>query len=207
LKLRDRPAPVRVEERTRGRTVIDSAFDHLSARRLTIRRFRASDAEALATYRADPAVARYQAWESSSLEEARAFIGSLATRHPGQPGWFQFAFVLEPSGRLIGDCGLRRTRAEPGQAELGFTVARAHQGQGYAAEAIARVLTYAFETLLLHRVFSVTDERNRAAQRLLERLGFRREARFVEASWFKGAWATELSYAVLRTEWQRPGRD
>jgi len=186
--------------------VIDSGFDQLSSPRLTIRRFRASDAEALAAYRADPEVARYQAWESASLEEAHAFIESLATRHPGQPGWFQFAFGLEPSGQLIGDCGLRRARGEPGQAELGFTLARAHQGQGYAAEAVSRVLTYAFETLLLHRVFGVTDERNRASQRLLERLGFRREGRFIEASWFKGAWATELSYAVLRTEWRRSDR-
>jgi aminoglycoside 6'-N-acetyltransferase len=173
--------------------VIDSGFDQLSSPRLTIRRFRASDAEALAVYRADPEVARYQAWESASLEEAHAFIESLATRHPGQPGWFQFAFGLEPSGQLIG-------------AELGFTLARAHQGQGYAAEAVSRVLTYAFETLLLHRVFSITDERNGASQRLLERLGFRREGRFVEASWFQGAWATELSYAVLRTEWRRSDR-
>ena len=45
------------------------------------------------------------------------------------------------------------------------------------------------------------DDRNVAVQRLLERLGFRCEARLVEADWFKGEWTTLRTYAVLRREW------
>jgi L-amino acid N-acyltransferase YncA len=52
-----------------------------------------------------------------------------------------------------------------------------------------------------HRLYAETDERNRAAHRLLERLGFRCEARFVEAEWFKGEWCTVRVYAVLSREW------
>jgi len=36
---------------------------------------------------------------------------------------------------------------------------------------------------------------------LLERLGMRREGHFVENNWFKGRWADEYLYAVLRHEW------
>lgn len=55
----------------------------------------------------------------------------------------------------------------------------------------------------MHRVFARADDRNTAVHRLLERLGFRREARLVEADWFKGEWTTLRVYAVLEREWRR----
>jgi RimJ/RimL family protein N-acetyltransferase len=53
----------------------------------------------------------------------------------------------------------------------------------------------------IHRVYAETDDRNLAVHRLFERLGFRCEARLVEADWFKGEWTTLRVYAVLRREW------
>ena len=61
---------------------------------------------------------------------------------------------------------------------------------------------YAFVELAMHRVISRTDARNLRAQRLLERLGFRREGELRESVWFKGAWATDVLYAQLESEWQ-----
>jgi RimJ/RimL family protein N-acetyltransferase len=55
----------------------------------------------------------------------------------------------------------------------------------------------------MHRVYAEADDRNVAVHRLLERLGFRCEARLVEADWFKGEWTTLRTYAVLRREWAR----
>ena len=142
------------------------------SRRLVIRRFTSGDAEALASYRSDAEVARYQSWECPyPVSEARRFIASLHDVAPGTPGtWFQFAVSLQSSGTLIGDVALRTRKADARQAELGFTFATAHQRQGFATEAVGAVVRYAFEKLALHRVFSQTDVRNIRAQRLLERL-------------------------------------
>jgi aminoglycoside 6'-N-acetyltransferase len=182
--------------------VQDPSFEELGCERLVIRRFRPSDAEALAAYRNEEDVARYQGWDCPySLEEAEKFIGSLRGRAPGTPGaWFQFALALAPGDTLIGDVGLRIPRNDPRQAELGFSFAPAHQGRGLATEGVARVLGYAFDRLALHRVFSLTDVRNLRAQRLLERLGFRQEGELRESSWFKGAWISEFLYARLASE-------
>ena len=63
-----------------------------------------------------------------------------------------------------------------------------------------------FEDLDLHRVYAETDDRNSAVHRLLERLGFRCEARLAEADWFKDEWCTLRTHAMLRREWvERPG--
>jgi aminoglycoside 6'-N-acetyltransferase len=147
-------------------------------------------------------VARYQDWECPfPVSEARRFIASLQYLAPGTPDtWFQFAVGLAASGALIGDVAIRTSRAEPRKAELGFTVAAAHQGQGYATEAVRTVVQYAFRQLAMHRVFSRTDARNLRAQRLLERLGVRREGELRESTWFKGAWATDFIYAQLESE-------
>jgi RimJ/RimL family protein N-acetyltransferase len=50
-------------------------------------------------------------------------------------------------------------------------------------------------------VFAQADDRNVAVRRLLGRLGFRCEARFIEADWFKGESTTLRVFAVLRREW------
>jgi RimJ/RimL family protein N-acetyltransferase len=185
--------------------VIDAAFAGLATPRLRIRRFAASDAEALSAYRSDPAVARLQAWDAPyPIEDAKRFVASLAEAAPGTPGtWFQFAVTRAECDALVGDVALHTLKSEPRQAELGFTFAAAHQGRGFAAEAVAAVLDYAFGRLAMHRVVALTDARNARAQRLLERLGFRREATLRDNAWFKGAWATELLYAQLASEWRR----
>lgn len=124
---------------------------------------------------------------------------------PGVQGeWYQWAVERKAATGLIGDCAFQILPDEPRQAEIGFTFARAYQGQGFAAEAVSRLLDYLFGDLTLHRVVAITDAENRAAARLLERLGLRREGTFVENVWFKRAWGSEFSYALLRREWLAP---
>jgi RimJ/RimL family protein N-acetyltransferase len=86
---------------------------------------------------------------------------------------------------------------------ISFSFARAYQGQGFATEAVGCLLAYLFGDLGLHRVVAITDAKNLAVARLLERLGLRREGTFVENIWFKGAWGSEFSYALLHREWAR----
>jgi RimJ/RimL family protein N-acetyltransferase len=196
------PGPRRYRD---GDSIVEhTTFEQLDSPRLWLRRFRTTDAEALARYRNDPDVARLQAWDVPYTRvQAERFIESLANVSPGRPGaWFQFAVVLRADGVLIGDCALRTTRTDPRQAELGFSFATPYQRHGYACEAVHAVLHYVFTTLGMHRVFSITDTRNQRAQRLLERTAFRHEGHFVENTWFKGEWSSEFLYAQLASEWQ-----
>jgi RimJ/RimL family protein N-acetyltransferase len=102
---------------------------------------------------------------------------------------------------MIGDCFFKVIEDDPRQAEIGYTLARAAQGQGFATEAVAALLTWAFLTFNLHRVIAVVDVENTASVALLERLGLWREAHFRQNIWFKGAWGDEYVYAILRNEW------
>ena len=176
-------------------------FERLETPRLLLRRFVLEDLTPFVTYRADPDVARYQSWSDYDEARGRALIASMQGKEPGVPGqWFQFALEARESRLLVGDLALKVNEAEPREAEVGFTLAPGHQGRGYGTEALRALLGYCFGTLGLHRVVAVTDALNAPAAALLERVGMRREAHYVENVWFKGAWGSEFLYAVLARE-------
>jgi aminoglycoside 6'-N-acetyltransferase len=186
----------------------DTEFTELAGPRLTLRRFRAADAPVFAAYRSVPEVARYQSWDTpfpvAAAEEA---IGEMLASHPDTPGeWFQFAAVLRGAGpdggELIGDCAACPDAEDPRQAEIGFTIAPAFQGQGYATEAAGLLLGYLFGARRKHRVTANCDARNLASAAVLERLGLRREGHLREARG-QGQWTDDLWYAMLRREWWR----
>ena len=178
-------------------------FTTLETTRLRLRHFVDSDLLAFMGYRNDPEVARYQSWENISEPGARAFIQAQKEIQPGIPGQgFQIAIELKETGGLIGDCYFTMNELDRRQAEIGFTLSRAFQGQGFATEAVSCFLNYAFLTFNLHRIIAITDCENTASAALLERLGMRREGHFLKNVWFKGKWGDEYLYAILDEEWQ-----
>lgn len=180
-------------------------FIPLESERLRLRRFRASDLETFLAYRADPQVARYQGWEDYTRADAQAFLERQLAVVPGTPGCrAQIAIERKDTGAMIGDLYLFTPEDEPPWAQIGFTLQRASQGRGYATEAVRRLLDHAFGPLARHRVTALADAANARSIALLERVGMRREAHFVENVRERGAWRDEVAYAILQREWPTP---
>ncbi|MEU4428324.1 GNAT family protein [Actinoplanes sp. NPDC024001] len=175
----------------------------MATERLILRRFRASDAPALAAYRSDPEVARYQSWEAPfPLERAQVAVRNFAAGSPDRAGHFQYAIELASAGELIGDVYVR-LHDNLRQAEIGFTLAAAYQGQGFATEAVSAVLDRLFGRQGLHKVTGECDARNKPSAALMERLGFQREGLLRQQTFIKGEWTDDLIYGLLATEWGR----
>lgn len=174
----------------------------LVTRRLMLRRFRSDDAGALAVYRSDPAVARYQSWDVPVTGAAAAeMVEVFAGGNPMRPGWFQYAVERVSNGVLVGDVGvcLHHNRM---QAEIGFTFAKAYQGRGYATEAVGQVLEHLFTKRNLRRIFAECDARNVPSARLLRRLGFVEEGCRRAHTWVKGEWTDDLLFGLLAANWR-----
>ena len=179
-------------------------FVALETPRLLVRRLRDDDLDALVTYRADPAVMRWQPWDSYDAVKGRAMIEELKHVEPfAANGYFQFGVELKATAELIGDLYFKMDEAGT-QAELGYTFAPKHQGQGLATEAARYLIDHAFTQRGLHRVFAVTDPRHHASMNLMKRLGMQQEAHLRENLWFKGAWADDVIFAILEREWKLP---
>ena len=175
----------------------------LTTARLFLRPLQASDVPAFVAYRRDPIVARYQGWDPTYSEADAEQLVTAQPEAPGRPDeWLQLAIIDRADGSLCGDGAVRVVSGQPRTAEIGVTLAREHQGRGIATEALGAVLERLFGELALHRVFAETDDRNTPVHRVLERLGFRLEARLVDADWHKDEWTTLRAYALLAEEWR-----
>lgn len=176
----------------------------LETRRLVLRHFMERDLETFLAYRNDPEVYRFQGW-AIPYERAMGedFIRAMQNADPYQEGeWFQTALELKSSHALIGDVGIFPMKGYHGQARIGFTLARRYWNKGYAREAVTAVIEHLFSGVNLHRILADCDTENHNSMRLLERLGFRREAHHVESYWLGDRWGDEYVYALLEREWE-----
>ena len=179
--------------------MVDEPEIEVRTERLVLRRFTPEDLPAFVRYRSDPDVARYQSWDVGySLDDAARFLEedrAVVALTPGS--WVQLAAIEVTSGTLVGDCAVHALDDQPDTYEIGVTFSPGAQGRGLASEAVGAVVRWLFSERGAHRVIGECDARNDAVQRLFERLGFRLEARLVEADWFDGEWITLLIYALL----------
>jgi [ribosomal protein S5]-alanine N-acetyltransferase len=155
-------------EAFRGR---DDGRVELETPRLRLRPFTASDGEAIHAVYADPEVMRYvgHGAHRTTAETARALRGyadALRTR-----GYGFVAVVERSSGVLIGDGGLHPLAGRGPDVELGYTLARAAWGHGYATEMGAALVAHAFAALGVPRVMAQVEPDNLASRHVLEKLG------------------------------------
>lgn len=175
----------------------------LIGERVTVDALVESDLAAFVAYRQVPEIAQWQSWDTDyDLEQARTL---LATQQgwtvPPAGEWMQLA-VRSADGTLLGDVALHHVADQPDSYEIGFTLAPAFHGLGYATEAVTLLLEHVFGSLGAHRVFASLDARNLASAAVLRRLGMRHESHQVEADWFKDEWTTLDGYALLGSEYR-----
>ncbi len=106
------------------------------------------------------------------------------------------------TGRLVGDFVLILRSVEHRRGEVGYVLHPDFAGRGLATEGARVMLDLAFERLQLRRVIGRIDARNQASARVLAKLGLRHEAHLVQNELFKGEWADEDNFAILREEWE-----
>ena len=176
------------------------AYQPIETQRLVIRKFRPDDFWELFEYLSNKEVVKYEPYEPYTRSEA---VREAEYRSHSD----EFFAVTPKGGRLIGNLYLGKRNYDT--RELGFVFSRQWQGQGYATEAAAALLDYAFGTLKVHRVMAECNPLNERSRKLMERLGMRREGEFKQSVYYKKdlqgnpVWQDTLQYAILKDEWQK----
>ncbi len=146
----------------------------LTTTRLRLRQWRDADRPAWAALNADPEVREFFDHPLTRAESDAVldrFQSDLATR-----GWGWWALELAATGELIGMAGLDPTEDDipVSGVEMGWRLARAHWGRGYATEAARAVLDFAFDTLALPEVLAIAAIGNTRSHAVMTRLGMTR---------------------------------
>jgi len=174
----------------------------LVAERLRLRWLEERDVDPLYEVFGDPAAMRY--WSSPPLVDKAAATALLREIRDcfARGELYQWGIALADTDRVIGTVTLAGIDRTHRRASVGFALATSAWGQGYATEAVTRLIEHAFDDLELHRLEADVDPRNEPSLRLLERLGFRREGLLRERYHLAGEIQDSVMMGLLRTEWE-----
>ncbi len=172
--------------------------------RLVLRPYTFDDFEALHDIQSRPEVTRYLLFDTRDRDQVRNSLEQkvAASELDDEGSNLTLAVVLPETGALVGDITLFWLSRANRQGEIGYVFHPDHGGRGYATEAAGVLLRLGFEELGLHRIIGRIDARNAPSARVLERLGMRREAHFVQNEILRGEWTDEVVYAMLEDEWR-----
>jgi len=148
----------------------------LSSGRLRLRPWDDADRAAFAAMNADARVMEFFP-KPLSRTESDAMIDFIA-RHFGEHGFGFWAVEVPQVAPFIGFTGLASIRHPASHVpcvEVGWRLAVAHWGQGYATEAARLALDYGFGTLALPEIIAYTAATNRRSRAVMERLGMHRD--------------------------------
>jgi [ribosomal protein S5]-alanine N-acetyltransferase len=130
----------------------------------------------------------------SSVAQLEARFGRLESRQSpdGLELWLNWVIRLKAPSRYAGL--VQATVRQNGVALLAYELTQTLRGQGFASEACAAVIAELFGHYAVTSIVAYVDTRNAPSIRLLERLGFSRDAYLPQADYFKGAWSDEFVY-------------
>ncbi len=107
-------------------------------------------------------------------------------------------FTVRVEGQLAGQVTIDNVvRGALRSGNVGYWMDSAVAGRGMASLAVALVCDHAFGPVGLHRLQADIRPENERSQRLVERLGFRREGLFRRYLDIDGDWRDHLAYALL----------
>ena len=147
----------------------------LSTPRLRLRPWTDADLGPFASLNADPLVMRHMPGVLSA--EKSTAMAARVRRHFEEHGWGLWAVEVAGGEPFIGFVGLMHVPFEAHftpAVEVGWRLAAGHWGHGYATEGARAALHYAFGTLGLREVISMTVQANERSWRVMERLGMTR---------------------------------
>lgn len=181
--------------------------DDLLTPRLRLRRWEERDLAPFAAMNADPRVMEHfpGTLTRSESDTLVARIGGHFDRH----GFGLWAVEVAADGAFAGFTGLAVPRFEAHFTpcvEIGWRLAPAHWGQGYATEAARAALTFGFDTVGLEEIVSFTVPANAPSRRVMERLGMacRPEDDFEHPALPVGhALRRHVLYRLRRSDWLR----
>lgn len=167
--------------------------------RLRLRPWGLGDVDDVLAYARDPEWSRFlhalpQPYDRRHAEQfiARQLLLDRVT----QPAW-----AVQSQESVIGGINVRFD-FENALCEIGYSIARTHWNEGFCTEAARAVIDAAFSTHPeLNRVHARADARNTASQRVMAKVGMRKEGVFRKRRVERGEAIDEAWFAVLRSEW------
>jgi RimJ/RimL family protein N-acetyltransferase len=146
----------------------------ITTERLLLRRWRDADRAPFAAMNSDPVVMEHM--PGLMPRERSDDFADRIEAHWETHGWGLWAVEVPDTAPFIGYVGLwPADYLAPGMVEVGWRLAAAHWGHGYATEAAREALRFGFVEVGLPEIVSFTVPQNERSWRVMERIGLVRD--------------------------------
>jgi ribosomal-protein-alanine N-acetyltransferase len=121
-------------------------------------------------------------------------------------GWregstYAFLIVEKKDGTLLGGITLTNVRRGVVQSgSIGYWIGEPHARNGYMSEGVQLMLSFAFDTLRLHRVEAACLPSNQPSRDVLLKAGFVQEGLARRYLRINGEWRDHLTFGILRDD-------
>jgi ribosomal-protein-alanine N-acetyltransferase len=95
-----------------------------------------------------------------------------AHRSPTEAAFGIWVIIEAETNAVVGDIGFFRTPDAAGEVEIGYSVIPSRRRRGYASEAVAALVAWAFDQPGLTAILAGTDPDNDVSQRVLRQADF-----------------------------------
>ncbi len=179
------------------------AFETIRTERLQLRVPRMDDLDALVVRRNEPEVATLQSWETPYPESAARSVleDSIAMGGPASDEWWMLTIASPDDTEIYGDLALK-LEWDGRAAEVGYSLAKQHWGNGFGSEALHRLLEWLFEVQKVTRVHASLHPDNIRSAMLLERCGFVFEGHTKNSFWVGDENSDDWNYGLTPELWQ-----
>ena len=179
----------------------------LETARLILRDYVPEDLDAYFRLKTDEETMYYlQDIRLSSREEAeREFAEVLADAASPDRRFYFLHIERKDTREQVGSIGYTVREAAP-QGKLvdaGYFTYPAFWNQGYATEALRRLLEFAFQENGVYRFSTGCLTENRGSERVMQKCGLIKEAEKPDWTWHGGKLKTRVEYRLLRKEWTK----
>ncbi len=172
----------------------------LHTERLVIRQVQVSDSPYLFQIWSDPAVAEFMNISPFTSESQAIEMVEVLEELAQEQKAVRFSIIHRETNEIIGSCGYNFLDFEHEKAEIGYDLAQAYWGKGYASEAIGYLVDYAFTSLQFNRIEAKVVPQNIRSIKLLEKLDFTFEGTLREYEKTDGRFSDLHMYSRLQAD-------
>lgn len=179
---------------------IFKSFPEFESERLIFRKILMSDAKEILLIRSNDDVMRFMdVIRFESIADAEKMIRSVEESYNKEDG-INWGIVEKHSNNFIGYFGLWRMIPEHCRAEIGYALKPEFWGKGFMYETISRMVRFGFDEIRLHSIEANVNPANEKSKRVLEKIGFKKEAYFRENYLFDGKFLDSIIYSLLEMD-------
>jgi len=180
-----------------------SPFPVLETQNLILRQIHLDDDKQVFEIRSNPETMKFIPRPlAETIEDAQKFI-TECNAGIEKNEVINWAIAQKETNKLIGMIGFFRMQPENFRGEVGYILNPNFHRKGIMKEALEKALNFGFETLNFHSIEAVIDPQNSASEKLLQKVGFEKEAHFKENFFHNGQFLDTVIYSLLKSKKDR----